>query len=145
MRPTALKMAKNQGLVSIPQNKKNKKNKKFREKAAEGCVGIPGRPSPAIWPRFLHSRRASYTSVFVPYVQKTNEAPAGAAAGAAAGLLRGCCCTPYGGGGCCCGAAAATGTDEAKRAGGLRPANGERQRVTGNGCERPQIPYNIHK
>lgn len=38
MRPTALKMAKNQGLVSVCQNKKNK-NKKFREKAAERRVG----------------------------------------------------------------------------------------------------------
>lgn len=38
MRPTALEMAKNQGLDSVYQNKKNK-NKKFREKAAERCVG----------------------------------------------------------------------------------------------------------
>ena len=41
MRPTALKMAKNQGLDSVSQNKKNK-NKKFREKAAEGHVGVYG-------------------------------------------------------------------------------------------------------
>lgn len=42
MRPTALKMAKNQGLDSVSKNKKIKKNKKFRDKAAEGHVGVYG-------------------------------------------------------------------------------------------------------
>ena len=74
MRPTALKMAKNQGLDSVSQNKKNK-NKKFREKAAEGRVGIyrdapicKRRPFPAF-------RSAKNTDIFVTYIAKLNEAP----------------------------------------------------------------------
>ena len=74
MRPTALKMAKNQGLDSVSQNKKNK-NKKFREKAAEGHVGVyrdapicKGRPFPAF-------RSATNTDVFITYAARLADGP----------------------------------------------------------------------
>lgn len=127
MRYTALKMAKNQGLVSVSQNKKIK-NKKFRDKAAEGYVGISGggrvrKRGRKIVP-FTGTRGGFNTSVFVPYVTKPPRSPRGrTAGGAAAGLLRGCCYVPTG-----AGAAAAglllRGRAQRSGAGGLRPANG---------------------
>ena len=128
MRPTALKMAKNQGLDSVSQNKKNKKNKnkKFREKAAERRIGgYGGCP---------YAKRVENSPLhggvgFIKYVpiydvrSETQRSPAGAAAG----LLRGCCYAPMGRG-CCCGAAA-MGTGEAER-GGRAAAH---ERVTGRG------------
>lgn len=66
MRPTALKMPKNQGLDSVYQNKKNK-NKKFREKAAEGRVdGYRDAPIPkrCSIPAF---RSSTNTDLFVTY------------------------------------------------------------------------------
>ena len=99
MRPTALKMAKNQGLDSVSQNKKNK-NKKFREKAAEGHVGIyrdapicKGRPFPAF-------RSATNTDIFVTYRAKPSTKPRGSATGL---LLRGCSRLLPAAPGCCCG------------------------------------------
>ena len=131
MRPTALKMAKNQGLDSVPQNKKNK-NKKFREKAAEGRVGIYRDAPICKGHPFLAFRSAKKTDIFVTYIAKTNEAPNEAPRGCCGGLLRGCC-TPYGGGlllrGCCC---CGNGRSETGRA-GCAPR-------TGGTGERPQNP-----
>ena len=77
MRPTALKMAKNQGLDSVLQNKKNK-NKKFREKAAERCVDgygdAPIRKGRKIAPN-TGTRIVFNMSLFVPYVTTPNKAP----------------------------------------------------------------------
>ena len=137
MRPTALEMAKNQGLDSVLQNKKNK-NKKFREKAAEGHVVVYRDAPICKWRPFLTFRSAKKTDIFVTYIAKTNEAPAGSAAG----LLRGCCCAPTGAGlllrGCCYG----YGRSETG-AGGLLPVNGERGTWHGaNVPESPIIPIN---
>ena len=80
------------------------------------------------------SARLLYVRIYDVSREAANEAPAGAAAGAAAGLLL----HPVRGRGLLLrgGAAAATGTDEAKRAGGLRPANGTR----GTGANVPKFP-----
>ena len=141
MRPTASKPAKNQGLASISPDKKIKiKNKKFRDKAAERCVWVSG--GGRVCKRAENRPRHGYAArlQYVRICDVSHEAPRSPTGAAAAGrlrlLLRGLL-RPYGGG---CGAAA-TGTKRSG-AGGLRPANGERQRVTGNGCKRPQIPAN---
>ena len=77
MRPTALKMAKNQGLDSVLQNKKNK-NKKFREKAAERHVSIyrdaPMRKGKKITPN-TGTRCVSNMSLFVTYGITPNKVP----------------------------------------------------------------------
>lgn len=130
MRPTALKQAKNQGLASIPQNKKIKKIKNCGIWQRSDVFGYRGgrvrKRGRKIAP-FTGTRGGFNTSVFMPYVTKPPRSPRGTAAGgAAAGLLL----RPYGGGGCCCGAAA-TGTGEAKRGG--RAAPRERVTATGNG------------
>ena len=69
MLSTALKMPKNQGLDSIPQNKKNK-NKKFREKAAERRVsgyGGGGYANGLEIDPFTGMRVSINMSVFVTY------------------------------------------------------------------------------
>ena len=113
---TALEMAKNQGLDSACQNKKIKiKNFERRQRrdvlADRGDAPYTKRVENT---PFTGMRDLSNMSLFVAYVPKLNEAPAGAAAGAAAMplrgaglLLRGCCCKrgemkrSGAGGGCC--------------------------------------------
>ena len=74
MRPTALEMAKNQGLDSVQQNKKNK-NKKFSEKAAERCVGVWGDAPTSHGGPFPWRWSATSTDVFITYAARLADGP----------------------------------------------------------------------
>ena len=74
MLSTALRMPKNQELVSVSQNKKNK-NKKFRDKAAEGRVGGCGDAPTSHGGPFSWCWSATITDLFVTYADGLADGP----------------------------------------------------------------------